>query len=144
MKRVALMALMLVSLSSVATEIYKWKDANGNIVYGETPPHEVEAQSMNATAKRAKNDKKSKVNLEEKQKEAQREKLEAELAAQEAQYEKELKEYCDYNREQVSKLNNSTKPVKYIDNDGKAKLLLQQERSEKIKAAQKNLQKHCS
>lgn len=147
MKIIALMVLMLMSLSSVATEIYKWKDANGNTVYGEKPPQDVNAKSMNAVAKRAVSDKKrgrnDKERLMKDAREAERAKLEAEEAKKQAAQEKEMQEYCDFNRKRLETLQKHAR-IRQKAEDGSTKILLSDEREAQITETQKNLQKHCS
>jgi hypothetical protein len=46
MPRFALCALLVVALPALAA-LYKWKDENGRVVYGDTPPPGVKAERVN-------------------------------------------------------------------------------------------------
>lgn len=42
--RIFFLILLILATGTANAELYKWKDAQGNTVYGDTPPHNVKAE----------------------------------------------------------------------------------------------------
>ncbi|BBP85480.1 hypothetical protein PHLH8_51220 [Pseudomonas sp. Pc102] len=163
MRRIILTGSLLLALgsSAMASQVYKWVDAQGVTHFGAQPPQGQDAKSISTGTAQPKEVKPSFENpypvqpkaeekaepakpaapanagSDEKQK-AIDEKVKADVAKQEA----ERKKYCDTTRTNLAQLQNN--PRLRVDEGGQIRRLSEEERQAKIAEAKKAIDENCN
>lgn len=162
MRRIILTGSLLLALgsSAMASQVYKWVDAQGVTHFGAQPPHGQDAKSISTGTAQPKEVKPSFENpypvqpkAEEKAEPAKQaapanagsdekqkaidEKVKADVAKQEA----ERKKYCDTMRTNLAQFQNN--PRVRMEVDGEMRRLGEDERQAKIAEAKKAIGENC-
>lgn len=135
-----LLNLLLVASVSAHAEVYRWTDANGKVHFGDK---KAGASAENIT------EKVSKTNVDTST--AEHQKLESvfrkendadrEYKQQQAQPDTELLRKCAEAREYLHTINGR---VYFLDKDGKEVKVTEEERKQKVKDMQQQINEHCS
>ena len=137
----------LLCLSSPAmAKLYKWVDENGVTQYTQTPPPKADFSQVKPPAKPAVDPKKAQSDME-KRLEAFKERrdgsLESKAEADKEAAEKAAKtEKCNKARKNLAFLQSHSR-VRTTDKDGKATLLGEEKRQEKMKNSREVIKKYC-
>lgn len=144
MQRIILAGTLLLALSSpsMASQIYKWVDANGTTHYGAQPPQDRPATNVNTlvapprpvAAPAAQAPAEGVVDAEQ---EAINAKVKAEVAAQAEQ----LAENCKIYRNNLAQMQNN--PRVRIEVDGEVRRLTEEERQTRMAEAEKIIKENC-
>jgi hypothetical protein len=139
--------LLALSTSAVASQVYKWVDAQGVTHFGAQPPEGQQATSVNTSVPKPRP---SLPRLDSEQPEpavpkstpvgdqkAIDEKVKADVAAQEA----ERRKYCETIRTNLAQLQNN--PRLRAEVDGEMRRLSEEERQSRIKDAEKAIGENC-
>ena len=140
--------LLALSTSAVASQVYKWVDAQGVTHFGAQPPEGQQATSVNTSVPKPRP---SLPRLDSEQPEptvpkstpvgdqkAIDEKVKAEVATQEA----ERRKYCDNIRTNLAQLQNN--PRLRTEVNGEMRRLSEEERQSRIKDAEKAISENCN
>ncbi|MCY1433681.1 hypothetical protein D9M71_497170 [compost metagenome] len=139
--------LLALSTSAVASQVYKWVDAQGVTHFGAQPPEGQQATSVNTLVPKPRP---SLPRLDSEQPEpavprstpvgdqkAIDEKVKADVAAQEA----ERRKYCETIRTNLAQLQNN--PRLRAEVDGEMRRLGEEERQSRIKDSEKAISENC-
>jgi hypothetical protein len=139
--------LLALSTSAVASQVYKWVDAQGITHFGAQPPEGQQATSVNTSVPKPRP---SLPRLDSEQPEpapvkstpvgdqkAIDEKVKADVATQEA----ERRKYCETVRTNLAQLQNN--PRLRAEVDGEVRRLREEERQSRIKDAEKAISENC-
>ena len=139
--------LLALSTSAVASQVYKWVDAQGITHFGAQPPEGQQATSVNTSVPKPRP---GLPRLDSEQPEpappkstpvgdqkAIDEKVKADVAAQEA----ERRKYCETIRTNLAQLQNN--PRLRAEVDGEVRRLREEERQSRIKDAEKAISENC-
>ncbi|WPC05890.1 DUF4124 domain-containing protein [Pseudomonas benzenivorans] len=143
MRRTLLLSSLLLALSApaMAGQVYKWVDAQGVTHFGAQPPQGAQATSINTATPPPKPAEPQPAptfkNIADPEQAAIDKKVKQEVAAKEA----ERKQYCDSMRNNLAQLQNN--PRVRIEEDGEVRRLSEEERQERIGAAQKSIADNC-
>ncbi|WP_439886286.1 DUF4124 domain-containing protein [Pseudomonas sp. MBLB4123] len=143
MRRTLLLSSLLLALSApaMAGQVYKWVDAQGVTHFGAQPPQGAQATSINTATPPPKPAEPQPAptfkNIADPEQAAIDKKVKQEVAAKEA----ERKQYCDSMRNSLAQLQNN--PRVRIEEDGEVRRLSEEERQERIGAAQKSIADNC-
>jgi hypothetical protein len=136
--------LLAMSATAMASQVYKWVDAQGVTHFSAQPPQGQESTSVNTAAPPPKPDvveeKKAAPTFEsiaDPEQAAIDAKVKQEVAAKEI----ERKKYCDDVRSNLSQLENN--PRLRIEVDGETRRLSEVERQKRITEAQKSIADNC-
>ena len=140
--------LLALSTSAVASQVYKWVDAQGITHFGAQPPEGQQATSVNTSVPKPRP---GLPRLDSEQPEpappkstpvgdqkAIDEKVKADVAAQEA----ERRKYCETIRTNLAQLQNN--PRLRAEVDGEVRRLSEEERQSRIKGAEKAISENCN
>ncbi|MDH4555532.1 DUF4124 domain-containing protein [Pseudomonas sp. BN417] len=140
--------LLALSTSAVASQVYKWVDAQGITHFGAQPPEGQQATSVNTSVPKPRP---GLPRLDSEQPEpappkstpvgdqkAIDEKVKADVAAQEA----ERRKYCETIRTNLAQLQNN--PRLRAEVDGEVRRLSEEERQSRIKDAEKAISENCN
>jgi hypothetical protein len=137
--------LLAMSATAMASQVYKWIDAQGVTHFSAQPPQGQEATSVNtavsAPKPTASEDKKAAPTFEsiaDPEQAAINEKVKKEVAAQEA----ERKKYCADVRSNLAQLQNN--PRLRMEVDGEVRRLSEDERQSRISKTQKAISENCN
>jgi hypothetical protein len=137
--------LLAMSATAMASQVYKWVDAQGVTHFSAQPPQGQESTSVNTAAPPPKPDvveeKKAAPTFEsiaDPEQAAIDAKVKQEVAAKEI----ERKKYCDDVRSNLSQLENN--PRLRIEVDGETRRLSEVERQKRITEAQKSIADNCT
>lgn len=139
--------LLALSTSAVASQVYKWVDAQGITHFGAQPPEGQQATSVNTSVPKPRPDlprldserpepappKSTPVGDQK----AIDEKVKADVATQEA----ERRKYCETIRTNLAQLQNN--PRLRAEVDGEVRRLSEEERQSRIKDAEKAISENC-
>ncbi|MCY1295670.1 hypothetical protein D9M68_197940 [compost metagenome] len=139
--------LLALSTSAMASQVYKWVDAQGVTHFGAQPPEGQQATSVNTSVPKPRP---SLPRLDSEQPEpspptstpvgdqkAIDEKVKADVATQEA----ERRKYCETVRTNLAQLQNN--PRLRAEVDGEMRRLSEEERQSRIKDAEKAISENC-
>ena len=139
--------LLSLSVSAMASEVYKWVDAQGVTHFGSQPPQGQEATQINTATPPPKESATQGLPAPEDlprldsagpdQKEID-EKVRQEVAAKEAERQK----YCETVRTNLAQLQNNPR-VRVAEENGEMRRLTEEERQERISEAQAAIAEHC-
>jgi hypothetical protein len=136
---------LLAGYPSVAAEVYKWKDAEGNVHYSETPPpgdietETVETTAGGASAKQLKRLHDLRLQLN---KSDQQQAKEAEARQKKREFQEIKAENCDNSRAKLQKLQTAGR-LRSVDESGNVTRTTEEEHAARIKAAEANIEKWC-
>ncbi|MBS7661954.1 DUF4124 domain-containing protein [Pseudomonas lalucatii] len=143
MRRTILTSSLLLALSAtaMASQVYRWVDAQGVTHFGAQPPQGAQATTINTAAPPPKPAEAQAAptfqSIADPEQAAIDEKVKREVAAKEA----ERKQYCESIRTNLAQLQNN--PRVRIEVDGEVRRLSEEERQERIGAAQKSIADNC-
>lgn len=136
--------LLAISASAMASQVYKWVDAQGVTHFSAQPPQGQEATSVNTAAPPPKpaaaEEKKAAPTFDsiaDPEQAAIDEKVKQEVAAEEAK----RKQYCEDVRTNLAQLQNN--PRLRMEIDGEVRRLNEDERQSRISEAQKSISTNC-
>ena len=136
--------LLALSASAMASQVYKWVDAQGVTHFSAQPPQGQEATSVNTAAPPPKpavaEEKKAAPTFDsiaDPEQAAIDEKVKQEVAAEEAK----RKQYCEDVRTNLAQLQNN--PRLRMEIDGEVRRLNEDERQSRISEAQKSISTNC-
>ncbi|SFI97256.1 protein of unknown function [Pseudomonas guineae] len=136
--------LLAISATAMASQVYKWVDAQGVTHFSAQPPQGQEATSINTAAAQPKpvasDEKKAAPTFEsiaDPEQAAIDKKVKQQIAAKEAK----RKKYCEDVRTNLAQLQNN--PRVRIDVDGEVRRLSEEERQSRISEAQKSINENC-
>ncbi|WP_425913150.1 DUF4124 domain-containing protein [Pseudomonas sp. GWSMS-1] len=136
--------LLAMSATAMASQVYKWVDAQGVTHFGAQPPQGQEATSINTAAPQPKpvasEEKKAAPTFEsiaDPEQAAIDQKVKQEIAAKEA----ERKKYCAGVRTNLAQLQNN--PRVRVEVDGELRRLNEEERQARISETQKSITDNC-
>ncbi|MBU0807713.1 DUF4124 domain-containing protein [Pseudomonas sp. MIL19] len=136
--------LLAMSATAMASQVYKWVDAQGVTHFGAQPPQGQEATSINTATPQPKpvvsEEKKAAPTFEsiaDPEQAAIDKKVKQEIAAKEA----ERKKYCTDMRTNLAQLQNN--PRVRVEVDGELRRLNEEERQARISETQKSITDNC-
>lgn len=136
--------LLAMSATAMASQVYKWVDAQGVTHFGAQPPQGQEATSINTATPQPKpvasEEKKAAPTFEsiaDPEQAAIDQKVKQEIAAKEA----ERKKYCADVRTNLAQLQNN--PRVRVEVDGELRRLNEEERQARISETQKSITDNC-
>ncbi len=151
------MVIAIVGFQDVGSEIYKWTDENGNVIYSEKKPEGVESNQQleviqtdnpgqQPVPDQASDEDAYKEDLDRQLFEAEKyrtqRQLESDRKRNERQAEKQNKKNCELNRNQLVNYESSPNLV-VIAEDGSTHRLDETERQARIKIIQSNIKRFC-
>ncbi|MDA7089138.1 DUF4124 domain-containing protein [Pseudomonas sp. SA3-5] len=143
MRRMILTSSLLLALSAsvMASQVYKWVDAQGVTHFGAQPPQGQQATTINTAAPPAKTVESVATptfeRIADPEQAAIDEKVKQEVASQEI----ERKKYCETVRTSLSQLENN--PRVRVEVDGEVRRLNEEERQQRISEAKQAIGKNC-
>ncbi|MCG4454306.1 DUF4124 domain-containing protein [Pseudomonas sp. MMS21-TM103] len=143
MRRMILTSSLLLALSAsaMASQVYKWVDAQGVTHFGAQPPQGQQATTINTAAPPAKTAEPVATptfeDIADPEQAAIDEKVKQQIATQEA----ERKKYCETVRTNLSQLENN--PRVRMEVDGEVRRLNEEERQQRISEAKQAIGKNC-
>jgi hypothetical protein len=133
--------LLALSASAMASQVYKWVDAQGATHFGAQPPQGQQATTINTAAPPPKTAKPVATptveSIADPEQAAIDEKVKLEVATREA----ERKKYCQSVRTNLAQLENN--PRVRVEVDGEARRLNEEERQQRISEAKQAIAKNC-
>ncbi|MFZ3207017.1 MAG: glycosyltransferase [Pseudomonadales bacterium RIFCSPLOWO2_02_FULL_63_210] len=143
MRRMILTSSLLLALSAsaMASQVYKWVDAQGVTHFGAQPPQGQQATTINTATPPAKTAEPAATPTFESSADPEQaaidEKVKQEIATQEA----ERKKYCQTVRTNLAQLENN--PRVRVEVDGEVRRLNEEERQQRISEAKQAITKNC-
>ncbi len=144
MRRIILTTSLLLALSAsaMASQVYKWVDAQGVTHFGSQPPQGQSATSINTSAPQPKAVEEEQPaptfeSIADPEQAAFDKKAKEEVAAKEA----ERKKYCEDVRTNLAQLENN--PRIRVEVDGEVRRLGEDERQQRITEAKKAIAENC-
>ena len=144
MRRIILTTSLLLALSAsaMASQVYKWVDAQGVTHFGSQPPQGQSATSINTSAPQPKAVEEEQPaptfeSIADPEQAAFDKKAKEEVAAKEA----ERKKYCEDVRTNLAQLENN--PQIRVEVDGEVRRLGEDERQQRITEAKKAIAENC-
>ncbi|MDM8350852.1 DUF4124 domain-containing protein [Pseudomonas sp. sp1636] len=143
MRRMILTSSLLLALSAsaMASQVYKWVDAQGGTHFGAQPPQGQQATTINTAAPPPKTGGSVATptfeSMADPEQAAIDEKVKQEVAIQEA----ERKKYCQTVRTNLAQLENN--PRVRLEVDGEVRRLNEEERQQRIDEAKQAIAKNC-
>lgn len=143
MRRMILTSSLLLALSAsaMASQVYKWVDAQGVTHFGAQPPQGQQATTINTATPPAKTAEPAATPTFESSADPEQaaidEKVKQEIATQEA----ERKKYCQSVRTNLAQLENN--PRVRVEVDGEVRRLNEEERQQRISEAKQAIAKNC-
>jgi hypothetical protein len=143
MRRMILTSSLLLALSAsaMASQVYKWVDAQGVTHFGAQPPQGQQATTINTATPPAKTAEPAATPTLESSADPEQaaidEKVKQEIATQEA----ERKKYCQSVRTNLAQLENN--PRVRVEVDGEVRRLNEEERQQRISEAKQAIAKNC-
>ncbi|WP_172151835.1 MULTISPECIES: DUF4124 domain-containing protein [Pseudomonas] len=143
MRRMILTSSLLLALSAsaMASQVYKWVDAQGVTHFGAQPPQGQQATTINTATPPAKTAEPAATPTVESSADPEQaaidEKVKQEIATQEA----ERKKYCQSVRTNLAQLENN--PRVRVEVDGEVRRLNEEERQQRISEAKQAIAKNC-
>ncbi|MES2818569.1 MAG: DUF4124 domain-containing protein [Pseudomonadota bacterium] len=144
MRRIILTGSLLLafSASAMASQVYKWVDAQGNTHFGSQPPQGQEATSINTVAAPPKPVAPAipaPPVVEDAEQKILDDKVKAEVATKEA----ERKKYCENVRNNLAQLRNNPRVMVEGENEGESRRLTEEERQTRIADSEKGIAENC-
>jgi hypothetical protein len=136
--------LLAMSATAMASQVYKWVDAQGVTHFSAQPPQGQESTSVNTAAPPPKPDvveEKKAAPTFESIADPEQAAIDAKVKQEVAAKEKERKKYCEDVRSNLSQLENN--PRLRIEIDGETRRLSEVERQKRIAEAQKSIAENC-
>ena len=143
MRRMILTSSLLLALSAsaMASQVYKWVDAQGVTHFGAQPPQGQQATTINTATPPPKTAEPAATPTFESSADPEQaaidEKVKQEIATQEA----ERKKYCETVRTNLAQLENN--PRVRMEVDGEVRRLNEEERQQRISEAKQAITKNC-
>jgi hypothetical protein len=144
MRRTILTSSLLLALSAtaMASQVYKWVDAQGVTHFSAQPPQGAQATTINTAAPPPKPAEPEKAaptfqSIADPEQAAIDEKVKQQVAAKEA----ERRKYCENMRTNLAQLQNN--PRVRVEEGGEVRRLSEKERQERISTAQKSIADNC-
>lgn len=143
MRRMILTSSLLLALSAsaMASQVYKWVDAQGGTHFGAQPPQGQQATTINTAAPPPKTAEPVATptfeSIADPEQAAVDEKVKQEIATQEV----ERKKYCQSVRTNLAQLENN--PRVRVEVDGEVRRLNEEERQQRISEAKQAIAKNC-
>ena len=143
MRRMILTSSLLLALSAsaMASQVYKWVDAQGVTHFGAQPPQGQQVTTINTATPPAKTAEPAATPTFESSADPEQaaidEKVKQEIATQEA----ERKKYCKSVRTNLAQLENN--PRVRVEVDGEVRRLNEEERQQRISEAKQAIAKNC-
>lgn len=143
MRRMILTSSLLLALSAsaMASQVYKWVDAQGVTHFGAQPPQGQQATTINTAVPQPKTTEPLATptfeSIADPEQAAIDEKVKQEVATQEA----ERKQYCQAVRTNLAQLENN--PRVRVEVDGEVRRLNEEERQQRIGEAKQAIAKNC-
>ena len=143
MRRMILTSSLLLALSAsvMASQVYKWVDAQGVTHFGAQPPQGQQATTINTATPPPKTAEPAATPTFESSADPEQaaidEKVKQEIATQEA----ERKKYCQTVRTNLAQLENN--PRVRVEVDGEVRRLNEEERQQRISEAKQAIAKNC-
>jgi hypothetical protein len=133
MRRMILTSSLLLALSAsaMASQVYKWVDAQGVTHFGAQPPQGQQATTINTAVPQTFE------SIADPEQAAIDEKVKQEVATQEA----ERKQYCQTVRTNLAQLENN--PRVRVEVDGEVRRLNEEERQQRIGEAKQAIAENC-
>ena len=133
--------LLVLSASAMASQVYKWVDAQGVTHFGAQPPQGQQATTINTAAPPPKIAEPATApsfeSIADPEQAAIDEKVKREIAIQEA----ERKKYCQSVRTNLAQLENN--PRVRVEVDGQVRRLNEEERQQRISEAKQAIGENC-
>ena len=133
--------LLALSVSAMASQVYKWVDAQGVTHFGAQPPQGQQATTINTATPPPKTAEPAATPTFESSADPEQaaidEKVKQEIATQEA----ERKKYCQSVRTNLAQLENN--PRVRVEVDGEVRRLNEEERQQRISEAKQAIAKNC-
>jgi hypothetical protein len=133
--------LLALSASAMASQVYKWVDAQGVTHFGAQPPQGQQATTINTATPPPKTAEPAATPTFESSADPEQaaidEKVKQEIATQEA----ERKKYCESVRTNLAQLENN--PRVRVEVDGEVRRLNEEERQQRISEAKQAITKNC-
>ncbi|MDX1725811.1 MAG: DUF4124 domain-containing protein [Pseudomonas sp.] len=143
MRRMILTSSLLLALSAsaMASQVYKWVDAQGGTHFGAQPPQGQQATTINTAAPPPKTAEPTAApifeSIADPEQTAIDEKVKREITTQEA----ERKKYCETVRTNLAQLENN--PRVRVEVDGEVRRLNEEERQQRISEARQAIGENC-
>ena len=143
MRRTILISSLLLALSAnaMASQVYKWVDDQGVTHFSAQPPQGAQATTINTATPPPKPVEAKPAptfqSIADPEQAAIDEKIKQQVAAKEA----ERKQYCESVRTNLAQLQNN--PRVRVEVDGEVRRLSEEERQQRISAAQKSIADYC-
>ena len=143
MRRIILTSSLLLALSTtaMASQVYKWVDAQGVTHFGAQPPQGQQATTVNTAAPPPKPAEQQPAptfeSISDPEQAAINEKVKQEVAAKEA----ERKKYCESVRTNLAQLENN--PRVRVEMEGEVRRLTEEERQQRISEAKQSIADNC-
>jgi len=144
MRRIILTSslLLVLSATAMASQVYKWVDAQGVTHFGAQPPQGQQATTVNAAAPPPKPVEQQPAptfeSISDPEQAAINEKVKQEVAAKEA----ERKKYCESVRTNLAQLENN--PRVRVEMEGEVRRLTEEERQQRISEAKQSIADNCT
>lgn len=143
MRRMILTSSLLLALSApaVASQVYKWVDAQGVTHFGAQPPQGQQATSINTAAPPSKPAESKAAATFDNEADSEQGAIDRKVKQQVATQEAERKKYCESVRTNLAQLENN--PRVRIEVDGEVRRLTEEERQQRIGEAKKAIADNC-
>lgn len=143
MRRMILTSSLLLALSTtaMASQVYKWVDAQGVTHFGAQPPQGQQATSINTATPPPKPAEPEATATFDSDGDAQQEAIERKVKQQVAAQEVERKKYCESVRTNLAQLENN--PRVRVEVDGEVRRLKEEERQQRIGEAKQAIAENC-
>jgi hypothetical protein len=133
--------LLALSATAMASQVYKWVDAQGVTHFGAQPPQGQQATSINTAAPQPKPAEPEATTTFENETDPEQEAIDRKVKQQVAAQEAERKKYCESVRTNLAQLENN--PRVRVETDGEVRRLTEEERQQRIGEAQKAIADNC-
>lgn len=133
--------LLTLSVSAMASQVYKWVDDKGVTHFGTQPPQGQPATQINTKVPQIRSVAPTSTPSTDSASDAQKaidEKVKQDVAAKED----ERKKYCEQVRTSLSQLKNNPR-IRVTEENGEVRRIDENERQTRIQEAEKAIQEHC-
>lgn len=143
MRRMILTSSLLLALSSsaMASQVYKWVDAQGVTHFGAQPPQGQQATSINTATPPPKPAEPKAATTFDNDSDPDQEAIERKVKQEVAAKEVERKKYCETVRTNLAQLENN--PRVRVEVDGEVRRLKEEERQQRIGEAKQAIADNC-
>lgn len=133
--------LLALSASAMASQVYKWVDAQGVTHFGAQPPQGQQATTINTAVPQAKTAEPLATPTFESTADPEQAAIDEKVKQQVATQEAERKQYCQTVRTNLAQLENN--PRVRVEVDGEVRRLNEEERQQRIGEAKQAIAKNC-